>query len=302
MSLRSHLRNTVLAASIALVITSPIVTADTPDATQFTQFAAYTEASTFNVRYDPISQFTDVFGNEERGRLKIAYSAVNQQGKDFLARYVNYLGNVPVTTLSRDDQLAYWLNTRNMLITQAMAESTSRRRMRQNRGTADAPGSMWTDKRITVDGVELSIDDIEHGIILANWSDTPNVIYGLYQGSQGSVAFPTNGFSGSNVHTELEQIGREFISSRNGVRVRRNKAQLPEVYSWYSDELFGGDQAAVVSHISALADANTASRLSEATSFENRRFSYSSDEFIIRQQAAPAGAFGGGGGAVGGGS
>ncbi|MEO1405588.1 MAG: DUF547 domain-containing protein [Pseudomonadota bacterium] len=302
MSLRSQLRNTVLAAGLALTLASPISSAETPDATPYTQFAAHTETSTFNVRYDPIMQFTDVFANEERGRLKIAYSAVSQQGDRFLNQYVNYLSNVPVTTLTRDDQLAYWLNTRNMLIVKAMADTSSRRRVKQNRGTADDPGQMWTEKRITIDGVDLSIDDIERGIILANWSDTPNVIYGLYQGSQGGTPFPANGFSGATVHSELEEMGRKFISSRNGVRVRRGKAQLPEIYSWYSDELFGGDQTAVVTHISALADADTANKLAAATSFDNRKFSYSSDEFIIRQQAAPAGAFGGGGGAVGGGS
>ncbi|MEO0882071.1 MAG: DUF547 domain-containing protein [Pseudomonadota bacterium] len=300
---RSTFRNTLLAAGLALALTTPATVADTPDATPYAQFAAHSETSTYTVRYQPIQQFTTAFGNEERGRMKIAYSALNQQGERFLTQYVTYLSQVPVSTLSRDDQLAFWLNTRNMLIVKAMADSRSRRNVKRNRGTADEPGAMWTEKRVTIDGVELSIDDIEHNIILANWSDTPNVIYGLYQGSQGGIAFPTDGFTGANVHSELEEMGRTFVNARTGVRVRRNKAQLPEIYSWYSDELFGGDQAAIISHVSGLAKDSTATKLASITTFENRKFSYSSDEFIIRQQAAPPGSFGGGGvGGGGGGS
>lgn len=273
----------------------PMAAADTPgDA--LPQFTTYAEASSFTVDYQPISAFGDAFCTEERGRVKVAYAAINQQGQRFLTQYTNYLERVPVSSLSRDDQLAFWLNTRNMLIIQAMAESPNRRRLQRLRGTADAPGELWTAKRVTIDGVELSIDDIEKNIILANWSDTPNILYGLYQGSQGGASLREGGFSGANVHAELEAAGQKFVNSRTGVRVRRGKAQLPEIYTWYGDELFGGDQQAMVTHVSALAESGTATKLADATAFDTRKFSYSSDEFVIRQQSAPVGGVTGGGG------
>lgn len=305
MSIGYRFKSVYLATSLAISLPASVAFAEPATPEALAQYAVAAETSTYLVRYDPIQNFTNAFGREERGRMKIAYAAVNQQGQRFLEQYVAYLQDVPVASLSRDDQLAFWLNTRNMLIVQAMAESNSRRRLQRTRGTATEPGSMWTEKRITINGTELSIDDIEHGILLANWSDTPNILYGLYQGSTGGAAFRESGFSGANVHAELDAMGRNFVNSRTGVRVRRTKAQIPALYDWYGETLFGGDQAAMIAHLTSLADADTASKLSAASSFETRKFNYSSDELILRQQSAPTtsvGASRGGGGGGGFGS
>ena len=294
---RTSLKSILLAASFAVSLGPVTAIADTAEPAALTQFTAHADTSGYAVRYQPIAQFTQAFAQEERGRTKIAYAAVNQQGMRFLTQYVRYLQDVPVEQLSRDDQLAFWLNTRNMLIVQAMTESNSRRRMQRNRGTAAEPGEMWTEARINIDGVDLSINDIEQGIILANWADTPNVIYGLYQGTQGGASYPAQGFSGANVHAELEELGRDFVNSRSGIRIRRSKAQIPAIYDWYGDAFFGSDQDALVAHLTSLSSADTSTKLAAATSFESRKFNYSSDEFVIRQQSAPStGGFSGGGG------
>ncbi|MEL6324533.1 MAG: hypothetical protein AAFQ84_09930, partial [Pseudomonadota bacterium] len=197
-----------------------------------------------------------------------------------------------------------WLNTRNILIVQAMAESNSRRRMQRARGTAEAPGSMWTEKRISFGDTELSIEDIEKDIILANWSDTPNVIFGLYQGTQGGAGLPAEGFRGETVHAELAATGKTFINARSGVRARRNSVEIPELFYWYNDAFFGGDEAAMTAHLATLAEGDRAEALTSGRQTKARKFSYRSDELIIRQQSVPtaggAGGFAGGGGAGGG--
>ncbi|MEL7454163.1 MAG: hypothetical protein AAGJ50_12415, partial [Pseudomonadota bacterium] len=154
---RFSLKYTLLASSFALALGAPTAIADSATTAPLEQFAVHAETSTYNVRYDPIADFMGAFTDVERGRVKISYAAVEQQGQRFLTQYTRYLRNVPVSSLSRDDQLAYWLNTRNMLVVKAMAESNSRRRLERARGTADAPGEMWTEKLITIQGVELSI-------------------------------------------------------------------------------------------------------------------------------------------------
>jgi len=220
-----------------------------------------------------------------------------------MATYMRYLASVPVSTLSENDQLAYWLNTHNMLVIDAMTGSRDRRRMSRARGTPQAPGSMWSEKRITVDGVELSIHDIEQNIILANFSENPNVIFGLYQGAAGSPAFPANGFTGANLSAELEAAGRDYVNSRgNGVKTSRSKAQLPAVYGWYSAEVFGGDEVAARTHLASLLEGSKATKFNAATQFQTRKFSYSSDEFIVRQQPQNLGGGGGFGGGGGGGA
>lgn len=302
MKRHTTLKVVLLAASSAILFTAPAGFADETGA--FSQFTTSAEVSDYNVDYSPIQKFSNVFVDEQRGRTKVAYAPAGQQGKAFMIGYVRYLSNVPVSTLSRNDQLAYWLNTRNFLVIDAMASSKSRRRMSSLRGTPEAPGEMWSEKRITVEGVELSIDDIEKNIILANFSDNPNIIFGMYQGTSGGPQFRKAGFSAANLNAELEAAGRDFVNSKNGLKVSKSKAEIPAVVSWYQNDVFGGDATAAATHLASLAKASTATKLAGVSEFKARKFSYSSDELVIRAQAGanPTGATSGfGGGGVGGG-
>lgn len=296
-------RFVLLAALLAPVLASPPALAETGEPAIPASLTTPAATSAFAVDYGPIAVFNEAFGREEGGRLKIAYAATGRQGMDFLEDYVGYLAAVPVSGLSRNDQLAYWLNTRNVLVVEAMSDSRSRRRMAQARGTAAEPGDMWTEKRVTVDGHPLSIDDIERGILLANWADTPNIVFGLYQGTRGGASLPPAGFDGATVREDLARLGRDFVNSRDGVRVRRGTAEIPEFLVWHEDALFGGDRTALVAHLATLADADTASGLAAATDIRTRSFSYRSDELILREQgvapSAGGGAVGGGGGSFG---
>lgn len=307
MFIQNSFKAVLLAAGSAMLLGSPVGFAE--DAADFAKFSSASQVSSVNVDYRPISQFTAAFGEERRGRMQIAYAAVAQQGEAFMKTYMGYLAKVPVSSLSRDDQLTYWLNTRNMLVMEAMTDSRSRRRMKDARGTPDAPGDMWTRKRITVEGIDLSIHDIEENIILANFAGRPNVIFGLYQGTSTGPEFPAKGFSAANLDAELDAAGRTYIASRNGLKLNRSKAQLPAIYGWYSEAVFGGDEGVARAHLASLLDAEDAANFNNATQFETRSFSYASDELIIRQQPnlndgggfAGGGGFGGGGGGGGGG-
>ena len=161
------LKALLLTATSTVLLGAPSAFAASSDL--FAQFNSSTATSSIDVDYSPMKQFSDTFGRNERGRTKISYSAVEQQGQRYLNAYLSRLAKVQTSSLSRNDQLAYWLNTHNMLVMQAMTDPKARRNMKEARGTADAPGAMWTQKRITVQGVELSLHDIEKNIIVAKY-------------------------------------------------------------------------------------------------------------------------------------
>ena len=272
--------------TIFLTVTSAALlgapTAFAANADPFSKFSSAAATSSVNVDYSPIAQFSKAFGKQERGRTKISYAAVEQQGKRFLNVYINRLSNVPVSSLSRDDQLAYWLNTHNMLVMQVMADPNGRRDMRKSRGTGVAPGELWTQKRIKVQGVDLSLHDIEKNIIVANFADKPNAVFGLYQGTKGSPGFKADGFQAASLDADLADAGRAHL--KKNFKVKGSKAQIPAVLHWYAEDLFGGDNEALQAHLVSLASDKDSKKLANATAFEARKFSYASDEFIIRQQ------------------
>ena len=69
------------------------------------------------------------------------------------------------------------------------------------------------------------------------------------------------------------------------MKIRRSKAEVPAIIDWYSADVFGGDQAAARLHVASLLGSENATKFNAATQFETRKFSYSSDELIIRQQS-----------------
>lgn len=291
------LKTLILTATSAGLLAAPSAFAASTGA--FAQFNSSTTTSSVNVDYSPIMKFSEAFGVEERGRTKISYSAVEQQGQRFLNAYINRLSNVAVSSLSRNDQLAYWLNTHNMLVMQAMTDPKARRSMKKSRGTADAPGAMWTQKRITVQGVELSLHDIEKNIIVANFADKPNAVFGLYQGTKGSPAFMGDGFNGATLDAELAEAGKAHL--KKNFKAKGSKAQIPAVMQWYAADLFGDDNDALRTHLVSLSSEKNAKKLANVTEFEARKFSYSSDEFVARQQVDTSLSNSGGGGFSGGG-
>jgi len=243
-----YFKTILLTVTSAALLGAP--TAFAASTGSFSQFSNAAATSSVNVDYSPIAKFSETFGKQERGRTKISYSAVEQQGKRFLNAYINRLSNVHVSSLTRDDQLAYWLNTHNMLVMQVMTDPKGRRDMRKARGTAEAPGELWTQKRIKVD---------------------------------------------------LADAGRAHL--KKNLKVKGSKAQIPAVMHWHAEDLFGGDNDALRSHLASLSSDKQSKKLANATTFEARKFSYASDELVIREQNAYTGgnSFGGGGAGGGGG-
>lgn len=296
------LKSNAAALSTALLLTT-ISFAPTAAHAQdaFTQFQSASNESTRSIGYDVIDNFYDQVTTRKGARYQFRYSVLNQAGLPALSDFAAFMAGIDPTTLNKDEQLAYWLNFRNLLVIRAIAADLPGRSFKRGRGDVNEPGELWTRKRLSVNGVSLSIDDIEKKIILANWQD-PNLLYGLYQGAEGGVAFyPPKNFNGASVHEDLAERGRRFVNARRVVRVKRGKASLPAVYDWYKDALFSGDDAAVIAHIRSLADDNLSADLATVDEISFKKMDYSLDEVVVRDQRQqfPQSSTGAGGGRFG---
>ena len=264
--------------------------------TGIAQFSAFNADSQSTINYEQVNVYIEAVSVQSRGRVKFRYDAIGGQAKPFLDGVINFLEAQDPTQFNRDEQLAYWLNFRNLLVLQSIADTSRRRSLATKRGTLGEPGSMWTEKRTSVNGERLSIDDIERGIILANWED-PNILYGLYQGVRGGPAYPATSFSGATVTQELVSAARASVNARNTVKVRKNSASLPAYYEWFQAGLFGGSQETLLAHLNSYANEKLGAKLANATEVSFRSMSFGVDEEVARVSAPiGGGGLGGGGG------
>lgn len=254
-------------------------------------FSAYDETSTASVDTEPYQEIITALSVPERGRTLVAYDVAKSQALPFFRQYVDYLASIPVETLNRDEQLAYWLNTRNVLLVQALAEERRISGFKRKRGTPDEPGAFWTAPRITVSGVELSLQDIEQDILFAGWDD-PNIIFGLYQGIEGGPALPRKAFSGAAVKTELAEAGRRFVTLPSNFRVRGDKVRISSYFDWYGALAYQGDDAALRQHLSTLAKPDQIEAVRAEGKISRRNLSTSFEQYRTRQAGAGSGASG----------
>lgn len=269
-----------LAVSLAVAAlacgAAPLAAAD-----EFDRFAERAEAGPA-ISHEAFNLFLERLALDGNGRTQVAYTAAAGEGERFLKAYANGLAAISPAPLSADEQLAYWLNLRNALIVAEFCARGGRGDLKKLRGDFAAPGEAWTVKRVAVDGVELSIDDIERRIIFANFND-PRVIYGLYQASASGPRLPRKAFAGETVIATLEKLGRDFIE--DGVRVRKGAIEAPAVFEWYREALFGGSDDGVKSHLLGLSSAADRSKLEPASTLAYAKFRYQIEKYEVRTAA-----------------
>ncbi|MEL7031992.1 MAG: DUF547 domain-containing protein [Pseudomonadota bacterium] len=256
-------------------------------------FATYDAESTAAVDTDPYAEMIRALTANERGRTLVAYDIAHAQALPFFSGYANYLANVEVAQLNRDEQLAYWLNTRNFLLIQAISEERRVRGYKKKRGTPSEPGSFWTEKRITVSGTPLSLQDIEQDILFAGW-DEPNIIFGLYQGVRGGPSLPQRPFTGANVHENLAEAAARFTADTRNLRVRGDKVRISSYFDWYLPLAYGGNETDLRTHLATLVKPQHQSIVQANAKLDRRNFSTEFEEYRTRQANVGSGSSGGG--------
>ncbi len=276
----SHpIRRRTLAAMGALFASASLPYAASAEGLE--KFAARAEASAIGVDYAPLDSYIDAFGDSAGKRVRFNFAASKDEGTDFLRRYATFLARFSPASLAGDDQLAFWLNLQNTLVLAHLSERGGRADMKKDRGDGKTPGAAWTAKVVTVDGVQLSIDDIERGVILANWKD-PRVLYGLYQGSAGGPSAARKAFRGMTVWSDLEAAGERFLESSTNFQVTKTAVEVSAIFDWYSDELFVGDDAALRAHLSITVPDRLRVKFEATPVISYKAFSYKPDNVVQR--------------------
>ena len=178
---------------------------------------------------------------------KVPYGTLHPDHKAFLADYQADLETLSttldITTLSRNDQLAYWFNLHNVaLINNIAAQSLIRRpnRITPIKGSSE---TLQDAKIVTVAGHKLSLRDIREKIVYPNWQDSV-VIYGFHTGVLGSPNISITAFDAENVRSILEYNAGEFTNSLRGYK----DGKISSLYKEVSPYFFDNDEAEIRAH------------------------------------------------------
>jgi hypothetical protein len=210
-------------------------------------------------------------GAQSRYRLEgsmVGFSFFDQEVIESFTLYREELqaigDSIPIHTLPRNEQLAYWFNLHNV----AMLEQIGQRWPLREPREIMIDGVPLDDARfITVQGVRMSLRDIREKIVFAHWR-SPKVIYGFWRGEIGGPALQREAFAGSNVSALLELAAAEFVNSLRGTEKRGATLHVSRLYEEVAPFYFPDFEADLRAHLGAYAEAEVRDILAETTLVE----------------------------------
>jgi hypothetical protein len=187
------------------------------------------------------------------GINRIAYGKVPAADRKALAAYLERLQKVGIHKFNRAEQRAYWTNlynaaTVNVVLDHYPVDSILKIDI--------SPGLFakgpWKKKLLEVDGVGVSLDDIEHRILRPIWRD-PRTHYAVNCASIGCPNLQPRAYTAGNMEELLDAGARAYVNHLRGARVTRGLLTVSSIYAWFKPD-FGGDDAGVIAHLRKHAD------------------------------------------------
>ena len=152
--------------------------------------------------------------------------------------YLNQLASSNIDSLSRDEQLAFWLNAYNALVLRTVIDHypvQGRSAVYPARSIRQVPGAF---ERLPhrVAGRSLTLDQIEQTVLPA--FHDPRVYFALGRGAIGSGRLRSEAFAGSRLEAQLAEVANECASRPECVQVDRanDKVLASAIFSWHDKE------------------------------------------------------------------
>ena len=259
------LRRRVAAGLIGLtLLTSAVPAQSKPKLIPF--WDASDESNTSQIDHSAWQEILDTYlRSHSSGINRVDYAALKANAGDTakLAGYLSYLQELDPRSYSRREQKAYWFNFYNSLTVQVVADAypvDSIRKVSKNPLGRLLPVGPWGDVRAKVCGQDLTLDNIEHGILRPIYRD-PRIHYGVNCASLGCPNLLETAFTAANTETLLDAAACAYVNHSRGVDfVDDDFIVISSIYTWFSED-FGDTEENVLKHLARYADQELAERL-----------------------------------------
>ena len=202
----------------------------------------------------------------DSGVNRFDYGALKANAGDFakLASYLASLQSLDPRDYSRAEQKAYWINFYNALTVQVVADAYPVKSIKDISesllGSLGIFGGPWDDVHAKVAGRDLTLNNIEHGILRPIWRDN-RIHYAVNCASYGCPNLCPTAFTADNAEELLDAGARAYVNHPRGVEFMDDDfIIISSIYKWYAAD-FGGTEKSVIEHLVKYADKALAARL-----------------------------------------
>lgn len=227
------------------------------------------------VDYGAWNGFLKRYGSRKSdGRTIIAYGKLSTADKNAFYGMVNQLEAVNVDQLTKQQQLAYWINLYNAATVEVVLRAYPVSSILYIRDGL-LPTGPWDRKVLTVKGQQLSLNNIEHGILRPIFKD-PRTHFAVNCASVGCPNLALTAYEAGNLDAQLDVAARAYINSPRGFQAKGKALGASRIFDWYGVD-FGGP-AGVLAFARRYADADTAKLLAGRKTIDSYDYDWSINE------------------------
>lgn len=164
----------------------------------------------------------------------LVYYRALKSSRGPLDRYVGSLAAAPVASMSRDEQVAFWLNAYNALVLKTVIDNypiAQRTREYPAHSVRQVPGAF---ERLPhqVGGRSVTLDQIEQ-TTLAAFKD-PRVFLALGRGSIGGGRLRSEAFTGETLEAQLTEVAKECATRAQCLHIDAptDTMRVSSIFSW----------------------------------------------------------------------
>ncbi len=208
------------------------------------------------------------------GVNRVDYAALKKDDAATLTRYLTSLQAIEIEMYPKDEQFAFWVNLYNAATVDVILKNYPLKSIRDIGVLSLGP---WKDKALKVSGKELSLDDIEHGILRPVWKDV-RIHYAVNCASIGCPNLAPQAYTAEKLEPMLEEAARAYINHPRGFARVNGALIASNIFDWYVDDW--GNQAAVLEHARKYATNKTKLVLGTATEIDSHDYNWSLNDAI----------------------
>ena len=165
--------------------------------------------------------------------------------KKNLQAYLHDMQSINPLNFNKAEQKAYWINLYNSLTVNLILNNYPLKSITKLGDSIFSFGP-WDDDMAKINGVELSLNDIEHTILRPIFKD-PRIHYAVNCASYSCPNLAGQAFTSSNTQQLLESGARDYVNHVRGVSFEGEDLLMSSIYHWYKDD-FGGEDKSLLAH------------------------------------------------------
>lgn len=213
------------------------------------------------------------------GVHRLAYREAKARDHNALSGYLQAMSEVDITAYTRAEQVAYWINLYNALMVDLVLDNYPIPSIRMlDRPGSGQESSPWKRSLIDIDGIALSLDDIENHVLKTIWDD-PRIHYAITCPALGCPNLQPVPYTGRQLEQQLSDAAMTYVNDPRCIKIDEGELHVSSLYRWNLGS-FGGSEEKVIQHLMAYAEPDLAMNLQEFDRLHGDHFDWRLNDAI----------------------